>query len=288
MSFDSQTLENLLHQPEGPALDFKVAQYRFGNANDTEKSELLKDILALANSWRLTTAYILIGVQETKGGRSKVLGVKDHLDDAILHQFVNSKTQRPLQFSHQQFFAEGVEIDVIQIPVQDRPIFLTKRFGKLQADEVKVRDGSSTRNATPDEIAKMGADQVLSDVPQPAQEWTSERIILSIEKSISNIIEIKENDKTGTPEFREWHRATLYMIKSAFGDRTLHYGDFRNVIDEMHPTKLFGPFGVRMITGSWRGILDRKLDEAVNVLASFKDEVERYGYNGTGDSNKRS
>ena len=288
MSFDSQTLENLLHQPEGPALDFEVAQYRSGNANDTEKSELLKDILALANSWRLTTAYILIGVRETKGGRSKVLGMKDHLDDAILHQFVNSKTQRPLQFSHQQFLAEGVEIDVIQIPVQDRPIFLTKRFGKLQADEVKVRDGSSTRNATPDEIAKMGADQVLSDMPQPAQEWTSERIILSIEKSISNIIEIKENDKTGTPEFREWHRATLYMIKSAFGDRTLHYGDFRNVIDEMHPIKLFGPFGVRMITGSWRGILDRKLDEAVNVLASFKDEVERYGYNGTGDSNKRS
>ena len=33
--------------------------------------------------------------------------VKDHLDDAILHQFVNSKTQRPVQFSHQQFSQKG-------------------------------------------------------------------------------------------------------------------------------------------------------------------------------------
>ena len=226
MSFDLQTLENLLHQPEGPALDFKAAQYCFSGASETEKSELLKDILALVNSWRLTTAYILIGVQEVKGGRSKVLGVKEHLDDATLHQFINSKTQRPVQFSHEHFFVEGEAIDVIQIPVQDRPVFLTKNFGKLQAEEVKVRDGSSTRNATPDEIAKMGADRTLSDTTQPLQEWTSERLISSLEKSISCIIDIKENHKARTPEFREWHRATLYMIKSAFGDRSIHYWDF--------------------------------------------------------------
>ena len=108
MTLDLQILENLLHQPEGPALEFKQAQYPFVDATHTEKSELLKDILALANSWRLTTAYLLIGVLEVPGGRSEVLGVKDHLDDANLHQFVNSKTQRPVQFSHQQFLVEGV------------------------------------------------------------------------------------------------------------------------------------------------------------------------------------
>jgi predicted HTH transcriptional regulator len=73
MAFDSQTLENLLYQPEGPGLDFKQAQYHFSRASDAEKSELLKDILALANSWRLTTAYILIGVQEAKGDAAKLL-----------------------------------------------------------------------------------------------------------------------------------------------------------------------------------------------------------------------
>ena len=282
MAFDSQILESLLYQPEGPALDFKEMQYRFNNANDHDKSELLKDILALANSWRLTTAYILIGVREVKGGRGKILGVNDHLDDAILHQFVNSKTQRPVQFSHQQFFIEGVEIDIIQIPIQDRPVFLTRPFGKLKANEVKVRDGSSTRNATPDEIAKMGTDQTLSGALQSTSGWTSERIILSLEKSIADIDGLKKIGSVHVPEFREWHRATLYTIKSAFGDRTIHYWDFRDVVDEIHPIKLYGPLGVRIITGTWRKILDRKLDEAADILVSFKDEVERYGYNDNG------
>ena len=68
MSIDATFLESLLHEPEGTALDFKSAQYPFANADDGKKAELLKDILAFANSWRGTTAFILIGVKEVKGG----------------------------------------------------------------------------------------------------------------------------------------------------------------------------------------------------------------------------
>ena len=35
---------------EGPTLDFKREQYRFDKASDEDKSELLKDILAFANT----------------------------------------------------------------------------------------------------------------------------------------------------------------------------------------------------------------------------------------------
>ena len=171
MAFDLSLLENLLHQEEGPALDFKQEQYPFDNADIGMKAELLKDILALANSWRLTTAYILIGVKEVKGGRSEIIGVKDHLDDANLHQFVNSKSQRPVEFSYRPFRSEGVEIGVVQIPLQERPIYLTRRFGGLGEHAVFVRDGSAVREATPDEIAKMGAEQVLSGTPQFSLEW---------------------------------------------------------------------------------------------------------------------
>ena len=67
---------------EGPTLDFKREQYRFNGATDQDKSKLLKDILAFTNSQRYRTAYILVGVEEGKGGRSEVVGVQDHLDDA--------------------------------------------------------------------------------------------------------------------------------------------------------------------------------------------------------------
>ncbi len=171
MAFDSSLLESLLYQEEGPALEFKQEQYLFDNADVGMKAELLKDILALANSWRLTTAHILIGVKEVKGGRSEILGVMHHLDDANLHQFVNGKTQRPVEFSYLPFQTEGVEIGVIQIPVQERPIFLTRRIASLSKNEVLVRDGSSTRAATPDEVARMGAEQVLGSSPEFLLEW---------------------------------------------------------------------------------------------------------------------
>ena len=111
-------------------MDFKQEQYPFDNADIGAKAELLKDILALANSWRLTTAYILIGVKEVKGRRNEIIGIENHLDDANLHQFVNGKTQKPVEFSYLPFRVEGLDIGVIQIPIQERPFFLTRRFGR--------------------------------------------------------------------------------------------------------------------------------------------------------------
>ena len=162
MPIDKNILEQLLHEEEGSALDFKRDQYPFDGAGNNAKSELLKDILAFANAWRRTTAYILIGVHEVKGKRGEVVGVAAHLDDAKLHQFVNSKTQRPIEFSYQPFHTEDVEIGVIEIPIQERPFYLKRRFGKLRDSVVYKRDGSSTAQATLDEVARMGAEQNLA------------------------------------------------------------------------------------------------------------------------------
>jgi len=171
MPIDKNTLEQLLHEEESSTLDFKRDQYPFDGADDKTKSELLKDILAFSNAWRRTTAYILIGVDEVKGGRSKIVGVKTHLDDAKLHQFVNSKTQRPIDFSYQQFRTENMEIGVIEIPIQERPFYLKKKFGKLNHDTVYKRDSSSTAIATLDEVARMGAEQDFGGTPQLVLEW---------------------------------------------------------------------------------------------------------------------
>ena len=173
MAFDLDLLEGLLHEDEGTSLDFKCAQYPFENASAEKKAELLKDILAFTNSWRRTSAYILIGVKEIRGGRSRIVGVKNHLDDAKLHQFVNSKTQRAVEFSYRTVQIVNLEIGVIEIALQERPVYLKKRYGSLRDNVVYVRDGSSTRSATPDEIAKMGVHHVLDETPQFILEWAN-------------------------------------------------------------------------------------------------------------------
>ena len=59
MSLDPRLVESLLHQAEGAYLDFKATQYPFENADQGQKAELLKDILAFANSWRQTSCLHL-------------------------------------------------------------------------------------------------------------------------------------------------------------------------------------------------------------------------------------
>jgi hypothetical protein len=155
----------LLFEAEGAELDFKRDQYPFEGADDRTKSELLKDILAFANAWRRTDAYILIGVQEVKEAESIAVGINGHIDDAKLQQFINSKTNRPIEFSYTPMSFRGMQIGVIHIPVQDRPTFITKDYGALRRNTVYLRRGSSTDEARPDEIARMG--QAVSENIKP-------------------------------------------------------------------------------------------------------------------------
>lgn len=160
----ADSLNQLLYEDEGSTLDFKRDQYPFSKATDEEKSELLKDILGFANCWRRADAFILIGVQEVQGGPSIVHGISDHLQDHSLQQFVNSLTNRPVQFGYETCEFEGKQVGIIRVELQRRPVFLKKDYGKLKRGEVYVRRGSSTdpsKPADPDEIALMGSGQLL-------------------------------------------------------------------------------------------------------------------------------
>jgi hypothetical protein len=128
---------------------------QFTNSSPIEKSELLKDILAFCNAWRRADAFILIGVEEVKGGESSVIGITELLDDAQIQQFVGGKTQRPVSFSYRNLAFRNKQIALIHIPVQERPIYLKNDYGKLKRNVVYVRRGSSTSEATPDEIVGM-------------------------------------------------------------------------------------------------------------------------------------
>jgi len=72
---DKGLFERLLYEEESPTLDFKKEQYRFAKATQEEKAELLKDVLGFANAWRRSEAYILIGVEDVRGGRANVVGI---------------------------------------------------------------------------------------------------------------------------------------------------------------------------------------------------------------------
>jgi len=156
-----EKLEQLLHENECTYLDFKQTQYPF--ENDAVKSELLKDIIALANAETGREGFILIGAEEIRGGRAKIHGVTSHLNDHDLQQFVNSKIQRPLRFSYEVVPCDGVSLGVISVPVQDGYFFLKNDFGKLCHNIVYYRLGSSTAEKSPDDLMRRGKEIAAKD-----------------------------------------------------------------------------------------------------------------------------
>ena len=168
---DQSLFEQLLYEEESSSLDFKKEQYLFSKASDTLKSELLKDILGFANSYRRTEAYILIGVEEVRGGRSNVTGIQldTHLDEHALQQFINNLVNTPIQFQYRAYEFEGKQVGVIKIEQQSRPFYLKKDYGKLKKNEVYVRRGSSTdptKPALPEELVRMGnpLNEITADI----------------------------------------------------------------------------------------------------------------------------
>lgn len=152
--------ESWLYELESDSLDFKRDQYKFAGATNEEKSELLKDIIAMANSWSKNKKFIVIGIKESSEKPNNLVGVNDHIDDAALQEFVNSKVSGICKFEYKSFTKDERTYGIIQILVQERPVFLTKDYGKLKGGTVYVRRGSSTVIAKPDEISKMGRELV--------------------------------------------------------------------------------------------------------------------------------
>lgn len=163
MGITLETIQHLCIEGESNHLDYKRDQYPFFGMSDPEKVELLKDILAMANAFRSQNAYILIGVEQQIDGTGKIIGItkEQFIDDANLQQFVNGKTNRPIEFQSYSVEIDDTKIiQVIEIPVQrERPYYSRKQFGSIKSEEVKLRIGSSTRTAIPDEIAHMGKEE---------------------------------------------------------------------------------------------------------------------------------
>jgi len=157
MTVTNEILNQLRYRSESVDLDFKQAQYRFSGAGEQEKSELLKDILALANSWREGNGYILIGFKDCTPEPAEVTGISetDHIDDAQIQQFVNSKVEPPLNFRYEERMFEGKRIAVISIPKQQRPFSIATQYGKVRSNVVYVRRGSATVEAAPTEVIRM-------------------------------------------------------------------------------------------------------------------------------------
>jgi hypothetical protein len=240
---NEKLFRTLLLQSEGPELDFMRDQYAFIGAADSNKSKLLKDILTFANSWRIGDAHVLIGVEDLCTGHRDPRGIPpgDHIDDASLQQFVNSKTTREVNFSYQAFHYAGKSFGLITIPNQKRPLYAKNDFGIVKASEVYFRRGSSCAVATPDEIHQMGFDDEKEYRPSPIIRLEfadlGRRVTLGTSVNLSTINH-EPHTKTDYPDEVSNHRSLLSSISE---DVNRNY--WRELADYALTRRSFAPIG---------------------------------------------
>lgn len=131
---------------ENDYLDFKKTAY-----NLNQHDELIKDIVAMANSKFQGDKYIILGVKDSPTGKREIIGLNDDeiRDSAEYHQLIYQNVEPDIEFDFFPFPYEGKILGVIKIhDSADKPFMLKKQRGKLHEGSCFIRKGSATFRAT--------------------------------------------------------------------------------------------------------------------------------------------
>lgn len=128
---------------ESDYLDFKEDNYP-----KDKKDELVKDLIAFANSHSIRDKYIIIGAKEKN---NLFDGFSDFnissIDESKLQQIIQSNIKDNLEVKTQLLDFDGHPIFAIKIPISNnhnRPFMVKKQLNKLKENEMFIRRGSST------------------------------------------------------------------------------------------------------------------------------------------------
>lgn len=141
---DIYKLEKLLNKYENPKLDFKAV---LKIETESDKKELTKDVIAIANS-KGGRGYIIFGVEDKT---KRILGIEPHLyDEEKIQQIICSRVDPPISVGLDILDYKGKKVAVLSIfRSQQQP------HQMVQTGAFYIRRGSTTDFARREEIAGM-------------------------------------------------------------------------------------------------------------------------------------
>lgn len=119
----------ILNGIESVNLDFKKELYsRF------KKSELLKDVMSMANARVTGPRFIIFGVEESKGVKSfEGVNASEIMDAASYQQFVSQYINPTIEFAVLCHAINGITYAIIRIePGENAPYMMKKEFSDIQ------------------------------------------------------------------------------------------------------------------------------------------------------------
>ncbi len=151
---DQQLINGLLSSLESEDLDFKSRQYDISKAYPQAK--FIKDIVAMANTPRSGSAYILLGVTEHNGKATGTRGVTDHPDPAELLNILSDRVDPVPRFTYRRVSYNDVELGLIEIPIDQPGIAIPRNdLGVLRKGAVYIRRNSANTEADSAELDRI-------------------------------------------------------------------------------------------------------------------------------------
>lgn len=125
-------------------LDFKEEDYHKDN-----KVELVKDLVAFANSHSERNKYIIIGIKEENNLCDEIIGIDEKRirDEAEFQQIVKTYIKENLNVEYKILNIDNKKLLIIEIPAsnnENRPFMVKTQIGYLKENEIYIRKGSMT------------------------------------------------------------------------------------------------------------------------------------------------
>ena len=126
-----EQFQKLIARTESPTLDFKEDGYDL--QDNIGRGNFIKDLLAMANTPRDSSAYIILGVRWTPESGSTVVGMKHQFDDADFQDKLGYDRVQPNPcFNYYPLNVDGNQVGILEIPVIKRgPYTPIKDFPSL-------------------------------------------------------------------------------------------------------------------------------------------------------------
>ncbi|MFL0194851.1 helix-turn-helix domain-containing protein [Clostridium sp. WILCCON 0269] len=144
---DKELLMNLIQSGyESDFLDFKAKQY-----NKDKYSDLIKDIMSMANAHYEGDKYIVIGIKYNPSGDKDVIGISDEqfVDVSVYQQIIMDNIEPEIKFDYIPFGYESKLIGIFKIYGQnnERPYMVKKQKQGLHIGQCYIRKGANNVNA---------------------------------------------------------------------------------------------------------------------------------------------
>ena len=113
------------------------------NTDSAKRSELVKDVVAIANATTTSPGFVFYGVDPRRP--EPIVGISESFDDARFQQLLQGKVDPPVVFVYYEVSHGPHNIGVVHVPPSVlRPHIITVDFGVLRDGQIPIRRGSAT------------------------------------------------------------------------------------------------------------------------------------------------